>query len=103
MALLTASTAAFGAVFVLHGIPSSRMGADHETGPRTVTGHAHISIAVAGLACLQVPAGLTGVVCGPLMLGEQPSGMARLTLRGRERGMGGAACSCSQVRPALPV
>ena len=61
MALRTAFAFAVGFVSALHGIPSPRVRVHHKTGPRTVAGHAHAPVAVAGLARLQISARLNGM------------------------------------------
>jgi len=103
MTFLTASTAARPAVSALHGAPVPRVRIDLEALPCAVAGHAYITVAVAGLTCLQVPSRLQSMVCRPHMLGKQTSRMASLTLGWIERSMGRARTSCLEVRPCPSV
>ena len=103
MAFLTALSLALGLILVLYGIPSPRMGIDHETLPCTVAGHADLAVAVAGLASLQIPARLDRMGRRPLMLGKQPSRVTGLALRGSECSVGRTTCSGREIRPSSPV
>ncbi len=88
MALKTASTVASGSEIVLYRSPVSRMRAYSQAATGAVALDADITVVMAGLASLQISAGLTGMVSGPLVRRHDTAGVAGLALRRVERLMG---------------
>lgn len=68
-----------------------------------MTGHAHVAVAVASLACLKIPSRLQGVIRGPYMLGKKPVRMTGLALVGVKCRMHWSRRCSLEVRPGLSV
>ena len=79
--------AALVLVVSLYGIPVAGMRVYLQACSGAMTGHANVSVAVAGTAGLQVPPRLGCMIRRPLMARKDSATVARLALGGVEYGM----------------